>query len=305
MYDVIVVGGGPAGLSAAQTLGRSRRDVLLLADGQPRNVTAPGVHQLISRDGVAPTELLKIATEELSAYQSVELRSDAAAAASGSAGQFTVELARGGSASAKRLILATGVVDELPDLPGLAASWGDAVSHCPYCHGWELRDRAAAVIALSPLDAYFAALLTQWTHDVVLCTHGVQLADDQRMVLELAGVAVREDVVTEIIGRGSTVEELRFADGEPLARECVFVHAPTRQRSQLPGRLGCRLLDDGCVAVDELGQTSVEGVFAVGDMARREASIPGMTHVARSMSDGVIAAQVVNQTLFFSSLGFG
>ncbi|MGQ0842099.1 NAD(P)/FAD-dependent oxidoreductase [Actinokineospora sp.] len=303
MRDVIVVGGGAAGLSVAQVLGRARRDVVLVSGGDQRNAPAAGVHGVIGHDGVSPAELARCARKELDRYPTVSVVDGEVSSVSGARDDFAVALSDGESVLARRVVLATGVIDDLPPVPGLAERWGGTVLHCPYCHGWEVRDEPLAVLALSIVDAYVAAHLTQWSSDVVFCANGITIGEDQLVVLCAAGIRPRAGTLTAVEDTPGGVR-LVFADGTSLDRRAVFVHAPTRQRAEVARGLGCEHLEDDSVVVDELGQTSVPGVYAVGDMARRRDQEPGLTFVARAMGDGLIAAVAVNRDLYFSSLSF-
>jgi len=305
MYDVIVVGGGIAGLSAAQVLGRAHRNTLVVLGGEPRNAPADGIHGVPTRDGAPPAEFIREATAELERYPSVTVRRDSAITVDGGRGDFVVQLGNGEFVGGRRLILATGVTDDLPEIEGLTQRWGRSVLHCPYCHGWEVSGGALAVIALSVLDAYMAAHLTQWSKDVLFCVNGVELYESQYVTLNSAGVRVHPGKVVGLRGSGPGFGSIEFEDGQTVTRDALFIQAPTRQRSSLPADLGCELLDDGSVAVDELGKTSVDGVYAAGDMARRQSQEPGLTFVATAMNDGVLTAIAVNRELFFTSLEFG
>jgi thioredoxin reductase len=305
MYDVIVVGAGPAGLSVAQVLGRARRRTLLLSGGEARNAGATEVHGVIAHDGKAPVELIEQARKELARYPTVEIRDARASGADGSIGEFFVELGGGEPVHARRLVLAAGVVDVLPEIHGLAPRWGRDVLHCPYCHGWEVRDEPLAVLALSIVDAYVAAHLTQWSADVVFCCNDVAIAEDHLVVLNAGGVQIQRGAVVSLTDGPTGHVRVVIEGGGILDRRAVFVHPPTRQRSDLARRLGCRMLDDDSVAVDELGQTTTPGVYAVGDMARRPGREPGLTFVACAMGDGQITGLAVNRELFFTSLAFG
>ncbi|WP_219151766.1 NAD(P)/FAD-dependent oxidoreductase [Amycolatopsis sp. TNS106] len=305
MYDVIVVGGGIAGLSAAQVLGRAHRNTLVIAGGEPRNASAEAVHGVVSRDGTPPGDFAREARAELEKYSSVTVRRDSAVTVDGGRGDFVIQLGSGEIVGGRRLILATGVTDDLRAIEGLSERWGRSVLHCPYCHGWEVSGGALAVVALSVLDAYMAAHLTQWSKDVLFCVNGVELYESQYVTLNSAGVRVHPGKVVRLGGDGPGLGTIEFEDGQVVTRDALFVQAPTRQRSNLPADLGCDLHDDGTVAVDELGKTSIDGVHAVGDMARRQTQEPGLTFVATAMGDGVLAAIAVNRELFFTSLEFG
>ncbi|MGH2614144.1 MAG: NAD(P)/FAD-dependent oxidoreductase [Thermomicrobiales bacterium] len=305
MYDAIVIGGGPAGLSGALTLGRALRQTLAIDAGEPRNAPAAAMHNFISRDGLPPAELRRIAREELAHYSTVEIR-DGAVVNAGRLpdGGFAVTLADGAVAQGRRLLLATGVVDELLPIDGLAALWGRGVFHCPYCHGFEVRDTPLAVLGATPAAINLALHLRRFSADVVLCTDGQDSLDPETQVLlDGQGVAVRHEPVVRVEGRDGHLEHVVFADGEPLPRHALFGGtARTRQRSELPVQLGCTLLEDGNVEVNDFAQTSVDGVYAAGDMARR-ASFPTPAAVIAAAASGAFAGAVIDKDLLATDLG--
>lgn len=301
MYDVVVIGSGAAGTSVTQVLGRARRNVLLLSGEDTRNTPAAEVHGVITRDGTSPAEFNRAALQELRQYPAVTMKQATAKSIDGAKGDFIIET-DDGVVGAHRVVLATGVVDELPAIDGLVERWGRSVLHCPYCHGWEVREQPLALLALSLVDVYVAIHLTQWSSDVLLCLNGIAVSEDQLALLNASGVQVQQGKVTRLDGEVPHLDRLVFDDGSTVERYALFVHPPTRQRSDLPAALGCRVLDDGAVEVDELGQTSVPGVYAVGDMARRTTQEPGLTFVTQAMADGHIAGLAVNRELFFEAL---
>lgn len=307
MYDAMIAGAGPAGLQAALTLGRARRRVLLADGGPGRNAPSDAVHNVLSRDGIAPAELRRISLEQLASYESVEVRAGVSVGAvEGKVDDFRISLAGGGSGEvgARRLILATGVEDVLPAVDGLAPRWGVSVVHCPYCHGWERRDQPLAVLGLGEWSVHEAVHLRRFSDDVVLCTHDViDLKDEQRDLLSACGVAVRESAVVRLEGDGTALSRLVFADGSTLARSALFCHPPTRQASNLPGQLGCTLLDDESVEINDFCQTSVPGVFAVGDMARRAGMPLAGAQVVIAAAEGAVAAVVADQELLYAGDG--
>jgi thioredoxin reductase len=303
MLDVIIPGGGPAGLNAALMLGRARRNVLLCDTGQPRNATVHAMHGLLSRDGTDPAALRQTARDQLGAYPTVRLRDIAVQSVTGEAEQFTVTLADGTSEQARRVLLATGVADQLAAIPGLAELWGRGVFNCPYCDGWEVRDRPLAVLAGDPRNIQLALQLTRYSPDVLLASNGAaELDADARGLLAAHKVQLREEPIARLEGGDGRLERIVFATGEPAARAAAFLHAPTRQASDLPDQLGCTLLDDGSVMVDDLGQTSVPGVFAAGDLARRPSMpLPG-AQVVIAAAEGAIAAVAIDQQLLLQQL---
>jgi thioredoxin reductase len=307
MFDVVIVGGGPAGLNAALLLGRARRRVLLCDAGAPRNAPVAHVHGFLSRDGLPPAELRRIAREQLGAYGSLELREvqvEAADAARDGEG-FVVTLADGTRERARRLLLASGVVDQLPAIDGLAGLWGRGVFNCPYCDGWEVRDQPLAVLGADQRALQLTLHLTRWSDDVVWCSNGplpAPLEEAGRAQLAARGVRLHQDPIVRLEGADGQLARVVFASGGPLERRAVFLHPPTRQRSDLPGQLGCVLLEDGSVSVGDFGQTSVPGVFAAGDMARRPTMpVPG-AQVVIAAAEGAIAAVAIDQDLVLNDL---
>ncbi|URN01083.1 NAD(P)/FAD-dependent oxidoreductase [Actinomadura madurae] len=305
MYDVIVVGGGPAGLSAALVFGRQRRRVLVIDGGRVRNAPAAEMHMYLSRDGFPPARLLELGRQELTAYPSVEVRPGTVLAARGAKDDFEVELAGGARERARRLVLATGQVDEPYDIPGLAERFGRGVFHCPFCHGWETSGKTLAVITTVPQEAMLALYVAdRFSDDVVLCTHGpLELPAEIAEKLREKGVTVNTEPITRVSGEADDVT-LRFADGSVLRRQAVYHRAPTRQHSELAAQLGCEIQDDGTVRVDELQETTVPGVAAAGDTAKLPAVPDAATLVSLGAADGVRAALWMDGDLFRSDLGF-
>ncbi|RNL83024.1 NAD(P)/FAD-dependent oxidoreductase [Halostreptopolyspora alba] len=303
MYDVIVVGGGPAGLSAALVFGRQRRDVLVVDGGAVRNAPATEMHMLLSRDGHPPADFLEIGRGELANYPSVEARSGTVAAAAGEIDAFEVTLDDGTRERGRRVVLATGQVDEPYEIPGLAQRFGSCVFHCPFCHGWESSGRALAVINRDPEDAMLAGYLAdRFSSDVVLCTHGAEEPPEEvTSKLDALGVTIDPTPVAEVGGELGDVT-VRFTDGRELSRGAVFHRAPTRQHSLLARELGCEILDDGTVRVDEFQQTTVPGVSAAGDTAKLPALPTPTTLVVLGAGDGVRAALWMDGGLFRSDL---
>ncbi len=304
MYDVVVIGGGPAGLSAALVFGRQRRSVLVVDGGKPRNSPASEMHMYLSRDGFAPQQLLVLGREELTAYPSVEVRTGLVVAARGTKEDFELELADGEVVRARRVVLATGQVDQPYDIPGLAERFGRSVFHCPFCHGWEAGDKTLAVVTREPIEAMLALYLgDRFSKDVVLCTDGpIELPGFVAEAVAKRELPIVDKKIREITGDADDLT-IHFADGSALQREAIFHRAPTRQHSGLAEQLGCEVLPDGTIKVDEIGQTTVPGVAAAGDMAK----LPGMpdatTLVVLGAADGVRAAVWMEGDLFRSGLG--
>lgn len=304
-YDVLVVGGGPAGLNAALVLGRQRRKVLLLDSGKPRNAPAAEMHMLLSRDGFPPAELRRIGREQLAVYPSVDIREALVTTAEAEGDGVALTLADGARVSGRKLIIATGQVDVLDQVEGLSELFGRGVYHCPFCHGWETRGMKLAVLG-HELPQVMQALYVadRFSDDVVVCTNGHPVPEQAAGKLAEAGIAVDETPVSRIEGKEGEVR-LVLADGRVIERQAMYYRAPTRQHSPLAEQLGCRILPDGCVRVDEFQRTSVPGVYAAGDAARLEALPDALTFVVTGAADGARAAVWLEQELFRQDAGLG
>ncbi|MFF9624179.1 NAD(P)/FAD-dependent oxidoreductase [Streptomyces griseosporeus] len=299
-YEVIVVGGGAAGLSAALVLGRARRRTLVVDAGEPRNAPSAHMQGFLSRDGMAPAEFLAVGREEIARY-GVELVRDRAVDARRAQG-FLVTLASGRTVRARHLVVATGLRDELPDVPGVAERFGRDVLHCPYCHGWEVRDQAFGVLATSPLSVHQALMVTQWSKDVTLFLHTVaesELAAEDLRRLGTAGVRVVPGEVAGLVVEDDRLAGVRLADGTVHAREAVFVAPRAVPQTDLLERLGAELRDTPFGAypvIDERGQTTVPGLWAAGNAS-------GFAEqVINAASRGYRAGAAINGELLFADL---
>ncbi|WP_207782427.1 NAD(P)/FAD-dependent oxidoreductase [Phytoactinopolyspora limicola] len=299
IYDAVIVGGGPAGMSAALTLARVHRSTVLLDAGHGRNAPTGQAHNFWTRDGTPPEELRRLGRAELAAYPTVQMRDGAVVEkVVGNAGHgFQVELADGAVLGARRILLATGLTDDVSGLPGAADLWGRSAFHCPYCHGYECTGKPVAVVGSEPARIRLALQLSRFASDVVLCTDGAQLDPETRAVLEAQGLAVNEAPLAGLVGRDGVLERIEFTDGPALARDAVFVQNVAYQASPLAEELGCAVLPDGCVEVNEYGQTSVPGIYAAGDMAHRSTVPLAMAAVVAAAASGTVAGSVIDQDL--------
>jgi thioredoxin reductase len=290
-HDIIVVGGGAAGLSAALTLGRARRRTLVLDAGEPRNAPSPAAHGVFTRDGTPPFALLRQGRAQLAPYSTVTLRNVAATSARRAGGAFEVELADGDRARTRRVLLAVGVKDQLPPLAGLAQLWGTRVLHCPYCHGWEVRDQPLAVYVPDRAAVSMMKLLLNWTDDLLVCAQPpVCLVDTERDVLASRGVPVVEVPLSAVEPAGSGLT-LRFADGQEQWRRALYVRSSTSVQDPVARALGCEVTDAGFLKIGADHQTTVAGVYAAGDAAGP------VRQIAVAAASGMQAAIAVNHGL--------
>jgi thioredoxin reductase len=301
-WDCVVVGGGAAGLSAALVLGRARRRTLVIDAGEQSNRRADGIGGLLGHDRRAPDELYRIGREELDAYPSVGFRSARAVAATDRGTTFDVELEEGAHERTRTLLLATGMDYLLPEIPGIAERWGRSVFHCPFCHGWEMRERPLGVLDQSDRAVERALLLSMWTDDVSLFTNGSFEHDaSERARLEAAGVDLDERVIMELRGPGQHLDAVVFADGGERSCEGLLVVAPLRQPSSLAIGLGARLADeavaDGPLAIDAMCRTSVPRLYAAGDLGAHV-----LPSVATAVAAGSAAAKAIVQDLVVDQL---
>jgi thioredoxin reductase len=292
-YDVVIVGGGPAGLAAALTLGRARKRVLLCDSGPRRNAAAIHVHNFVTRDGIAPQEFRRIAREQLVAYPVVEVRDTPVQSIAGERGMFDVAL-EDGVVDARRVLLCTGMIDDVPDVVGMRPLWGTAIFQCPYCHGWEVQDRRFAYLALEPATLPFATFLRGWTRDVVaLSNNAFSVPPDARSGLAESDVRVDERQIARLIADDNQLSAIEFADGTRLERDALFVH-PRQRQVDLVGELGVALDDKGFVQIDATTQeTSRPGIYAAGDLTT------GAQGALLAAAAGTRAAAMLNHALTF------
>lgn len=268
-YDVIVVGGSFAGLSAAMQLARARRRILVVDAGRPRNRFARASHGFLGQDGVAPAEIMREASTQLLLYPSVDFAQLEATGVAKNDGSFVVSLSDGAEVRTRKLVLATGVADTLP-LDSMIPRWGVSVLHCPYCHGYEVRDQPMALIANVEGASHQAMILPDWGPTTFYTQRVFEPSAEEAASLTARGVGIERTPVTELIGNGTDIRALRLADGREVAAQVVFTAPRTRMASPLAEQLGCDFLDGPTgpyLSVDAMQQTSVAGVFAAGDVA--------------------------------------
>jgi thioredoxin reductase len=270
MYDVIVVGGSFAGLSAALHLARARRKVLLLDAGLPRNRFADEAHGLLGHDGRPPTAILRDARSQLLRYPTVEIRTGEASVVERIDDGFAVGLSSGAEARARRLVLATGVTDTLPPIPGLRERWGESVLHCPYCHGYEVRDLPLAVLAAHPMSPHQALLIPDWGPTTYFTQGEFEPEPAELQAFAARGVAIERTPIVALLGEAPGLDGVRLADGRELNVAAIFTAPRTAPTTPLAAMLGCEHEDGPTgpfIKIDQWGATSVEGVWAAGDAA--------------------------------------
>ena len=296
-FDAVVVGGGPAGLSAALLLGRCRRRVRVYDEGQPRNAASHALHGYLSRDGIPPGELLRIGREELRRYDTVQWRSVGVTGVRRLTDSFEVAISDGSSVTTRTVLLTTGVVDQLPPVPGLQDFYGSSVFHCPYCDGWELRDQPLVIYGKGEHGRGMARELTAWSAQLFLCTDGPsELSDEDLGQLRQLGIVIHESKISELEGSGGVLERIRFADGTSVSCRAMFFSTGEYQRCGLAAQLGCEFTPKGTVNTGEYETTNIPGLFVAGDASRNVQS------VIVAAAEGYEAAVAINTRLLAQDL---
>jgi len=291
-HDVIVIGGSFAGLSAALYIARSKLSVLVIDAGRPRNRFAKASHGFLGQDGAKPADILATARQQLLAYREVTFVDGEAVEAHRHGGEFAVKLASGKEFTADALVLATGVTDRLPDIPGLEARWGKTVAHCPYCHGYEFGDASLGVLATRPFSLHQAQMIPLWGPTTFFVDGKIDLDAAERADLLARGVTIETTRVAGLQGEGTDLDGVRLVDGRVIPVGGLFVMPTLEMTSAIPAAMGCRFEDTPAgsfVWTDAGKQTSMPGVYAVGDMAR------GAHSVAFAVADGAMAASMINR----------
>jgi len=293
IVDCAIIGAGPAGLNAALVLGRARRRVLVFDDNQPRNAVTQESHGFLTRDGVKPYEFRAIAHQEISKYPSVDMQQVRVTSIRHADASFEITTEQGDLFSAKTVLLATGLKEILPPIEGLHDYYGKSVFCCPYCDGWELRDRPLVVISEGPQTFHLVKVVWNWSHDLLVCTNGHQvLTEEQRETLRKKGIEVVEDRITALVGKQGQLERMVFATQEERARRGGFVAPQLLQASPFGEELGCEMNAMGGIVTDSFGRTTVPGVYAAGD-----ASLVVPAQLIIAAAEGSRAAAGVNTDL--------
>ena len=302
-YEVIVLGGSAAGLSAGLTLARARRRVAVIDGGTPRNARAEGIHGLVTAEGLAPSEYAARGRAEVTGYGGQVIDGRVVGVEHTDDG-FAVQLGDGTRLSGRAVLAATGIRDELPAVPGLADHWGTQVLHCPYCHGWEFRDRRIAVLATGPMSWMQALLFRQWSADTVLLTNGFTYDDEALARVDAMGIQVHHGVVAEIVGTSAGGSDeagrlggVRLADGRVFEVDAVALHSHLHANVEMLGDLGLEVAENEFgtyVPTGDDGSTAVPGLWVAGNLRDQHAT------VASSSADGVLVAARLNMSLIFT-----
>ena len=291
-YDVVVVGAGPAGLSAALLLARACRTVLLCDSGKPRNYVTGEIHGFLSRDCEDPVELRATARRQLGRYPNVEIRDVLVTDAEGKDGEFVVHLEGMASVTCRKLLFATGITDRLPQTEGFLPTYGKSAFHCPYCDGWEVRGRRFAALGSGKMGYALAMELLGWSRDIILFTDGPSgLLEEQRAELSGCGIALREEPLSAFLSEEGMLHGIRLATGEVIGRDVAFFAAPAPLSCTIPEKLGCKVTHRGEIDTNTYERTGVPGIYVAGDASR---------HVELAIvaaAEGAMAAFAINSEL--------
>lgn len=291
-FEVIIIGGSYAGLSAAMSLGRALRKVLVIDCGLPCNRQTPHSHNFLTQDGQKPKEIANIALAQIAQYKTVEFYQGLATNASKAEKGFTVETQSGDNFHTKKLVFATGIKDIMPDIKGFAECWGISAVHCPYCHGYEIKAQKTGIIANGDAAMHYAQLIHQWTKELIVFTNGQStLTEEQNNKLKKNNISIVETGINSLVHINGQIEKVTLADGSSIALNAVYYRPAFVQHCAIPEALGCGLNDHGLILVDNLQKTTVAGIFACGDNSNP------MRSVAMSVASGSATGAFVNHEL--------
>lgn len=296
-YDVIIIGGSYAGLSAALSLGRALKNVLIIDGGKPCNWQTPHSHNFLTQDGQTPKAIGELAKSQVLAYENVTLVEDFAISGKKTADGFEIATLKGNALYAQKLIFASGIKDQFPAIKGFGDCWGISVIHCPYCHGYEVRHQKTGLLGNGEQAFEFAKLLWNWTKDLTLFTNGnCILTDEQRENLSDKGINIVEKEIKEVVHENGQMEHLIFADGSTEALTALYAKIKFEQHSNIPQQLGCEFTEAGLIQTDHFQKTTVDGVYACGDNTSM------MRSVANAVYSGNMAGAMVSKELIAAEI---
>lgn len=298
IYDAIIIGGSYSGLAAGMALGRALRNVLIIDSGKPCNAQTPHSHNFLTQDGETPQAIASKAREQVAQYKTVEFYSGLAVGAEKTNSGFTITTENGETFGAKKLVFATGVKDTMPPIKGAGACWGISMIHCPYCHGYEVRNEKTGILANGEMAFEFSKLITNWTKELTVFTNGKStLTAEQSSKLKEHGIQVNEQEIEAFHHTNGYINEVHFKDGSNLQLKAMYAKLPFSQHSDLPEKLGCAVSEQGFVEVDPFQKTSVPGIYACGD------NVTPMRSVANAVAAGTLAGAMLNRELVDEDFG--
>ncbi|ROH90298.1 NAD(P)/FAD-dependent oxidoreductase [Chryseobacterium cucumeris] len=291
-FDVIITGGSYSGLSAAMALGRSLRNVLVIDNGKPCNRQTPHSHNFVTHDGKTPAEIAKLAKQDVGKYDTVRFYNGTVVKTSKANEGFVIETSTGEKFYAKKLILASGVKDIMPDIPGFAECWGISVIHCPYCHGYEVKNEITGILSNGDMAYEFSKLIFNLTKNLTLFTNGkAVLSDEQLEKLKNNNIILNEDEIKEVKHENGFIQKIIFKNGKEVPLQALYAKIPFEQNINVSDDLGCELTEQGFIKVDIMQKTTVSGLFACGD------NVTMMRSVANAVAQGNFAGAMVNKEL--------
>jgi len=294
IFDVIIVGGSYSGLAAGMALGRALKKVLIIDDGKPCNRQTPFSHNFLTNDGKSPTEITALANLQIRRYETVKFFNGLATSGIKTNNGFEIKVTSGETFNAKKLIFATGIRDIMPDIDGFATCWGISVLHCPYCHGYEVRNEITGLLGNSEFGFDLARLISNWTNDLTLFTNGTStLTDEQTEKLAKNRIEIVEKEIKRLEHNNGHLKNIIFRDGAKYSINTIYAPTPFKQHCIIPESLGCDLSEEGYIKVDPFQETKVKGVFACGDNANK------MRTVANAVSMGTTAGMTASKKLIF------
>ncbi|WP_343632887.1 NAD(P)/FAD-dependent oxidoreductase [Fluviicola sp.] len=292
IYDAIIIGGSYSGLAAGMALGRALRNVLIIDSGKPCNVQTPHSHNFLTQDGETPRAIAVKAREQVAKYENVEFYSGLAVGGEKTEIGFTITTESGENFASRKLIFATGVRDIMPEIKGAADCWGISMIHCPYCHGYEVRNEKTGIHANAEVAFEFSKLINNWTKELTVFTNGQStLLPEKASTMKAHGIDINEQEIEAFEHTGGYLNKVRFKDGSSVELKAMYVKLPFVQHSDLPEKLGCAFSEHGYIEVDKFQKTTVPGVYACGD------NVTPMRSVANAVAAGTLAGAMLNREL--------